>query len=66
MSELDNFITSCTFKGKEYMIKMNIQNNKSLEMTLTKKHSGELWKCSFDAQGKKKKKLNFFDFIIRG
>ncbi|XP_067000840.2 centrosomal protein CCDC61 [Anabrus simplex] len=49
MSDQPNLVTTCTFKGKEYLVKMNIISGNSLEMSVTDKYTTEEWQCCYDA-----------------
>lgn len=51
MSET-NLVTTYTFNGQEYLVKMVAVDN-SLEIVVTDKNSGEEWECSYDSTCKK-------------
>lgn len=44
-----HLVTTCCFKGREYLVKMNIVNNTLIDITITDKYSGEDWQCNYDA-----------------
>lgn len=43
-----NLMTTCTFGGRDYFLKMNAAN-KILELLVTDKQTGEDWQCCFEA-----------------
>lgn len=47
-----SLVTTYTFSGKEYLVKMVAIEN-SLEVVVTDKNSGEEWECSYDSACKK-------------
>ncbi|XP_039281448.1 centrosomal protein CCDC61 isoform X2 [Nilaparvata lugens] len=42
-------VSTCYFKGRDYLVKMNVSNKKALEIKVTDKHTMEDWFCSYDA-----------------
>lgn len=43
-----HLVTTRTFNGKDYFIKMNVTNN-TLDLLVTDKQTGEEWQCSYEA-----------------
>lgn len=52
-----NLVTTYTFNGKEYLVKM-VAADRSLEIVVTDKNSGEEWECSYDSICKQRKESN--------
>ncbi|XP_075223838.1 centrosomal protein CCDC61-like [Lycorma delicatula] len=42
-------VTIYTFKGKDYLVKMNVLNKNTLELKVTDKITSEDWHCSYDS-----------------
>lgn len=43
-----HLVTTRSFNGRDYFIKMNVANN-ILELVVTDKQTGEEWQCSYEA-----------------
>lgn len=43
-----NLVTTYNFNGREYLIKMHV-NNTILELVITDKQTGEDWQCCYEA-----------------
>uniref|UniRef100_A0A1B6CVU5 Centrosomal protein CCDC61 n=1 Tax=Clastoptera arizonana TaxID=38151 RepID=A0A1B6CVU5_9HEMI len=49
MCERPCLVTTCSFKGKDYIIKMNVLSRHTLELRVSEKITSEEWHCSYDA-----------------
>lgn len=43
-----HLVTTRSFNGREYFVKMNVANS-TLELVVTDKQTGEEWQCSYEA-----------------
>ncbi|XP_046401844.1 centrosomal protein CCDC61-like [Ischnura elegans] len=50
MSEQPWLVTTCVFKGNQYLIKMNTNGGSSLELSVVDKHTGEEWSSQYDSK----------------
>lgn len=42
-------VTTYAFKGREYLVQMNILHGNTLELSVTDKLTAELWNSNFDS-----------------
>ena len=52
MTDPFQLVTNCTFKGKDYLVRICVFNSKKLEITVTDKLMAEDWQCEYDASCK--------------
>ncbi|KAJ9586404.1 hypothetical protein L9F63_019956 [Diploptera punctata] len=49
MNDQPFLVSTCLFKGREYLVKMNVVIGSSLYLCVTDKGSAEEWQCTYDA-----------------